>query len=61
MELIYALLIFFGAMTPAEYTNFDADLYQHTLNSNEAVVTQILNDPAEMERIRTMDIDRLED
>ena len=66
MELIYAILIFFGAMTPNEYsaqtnTAFNPGAMQQTVQNNQALIERIASNPNLAERIRTMDIDRLED
>lgn len=62
MEIIYAILIFFGAMTPGENnTTFNQAAYQQTIVSQETLIQTISSDAVLLERIRTMDIDRLED
>ncbi|MDZ4744762.1 MAG: hypothetical protein SGJ05_02030 [bacterium] len=70
MELIYAILIFFGAMLPNEYNqtasaqangSFNPQVFQSTIQSNQPMIDFIIQNPEELERIRTLDIDRTED
>ncbi len=64
MELIYALLIFFGYMTPSQYTaetnsSFKTGVMMQTLKNNQVVFEEILGSTTVGEQIRA--IDRTED
>lgn len=64
MELIYALLIFFGAMTPNEYSSqtnsaFNQETLNYTVQSNQSLFDEIASISDAGDRIRA--IDRTED
>lgn len=60
MELIYALMIFFGAMTPNDYSTtmniaFNPEIMMQTLQANQSIVDVIITEPDVAERIRMID------
>ena len=64
MELIYALLIFFGFMTPSQYTaethtSFKKSAMVRTLDANPAIIGEITLGADVAARLRV--IDRTED
>lgn len=64
MELIYALMIFFGYMTPSDYTTqmnttFSSEVMNQTLQANQSIFDTINAEQNVEERLRA--IDRTED
>lgn len=60
MELIYALMIFFGVMTPADYSQqcnveFNSEVMMQTVQSNQMIFDDIATSPDAAERIRMID------
>ena len=60
MTLFYALLIFFGAMTPSDYatkmnTTFSSEVMNQTLQANQSIFNSINAEQDAAARLRAID------
>jgi hypothetical protein len=60
MEIIYAVLVYFGMMQFTE-TPLTPPQYEHLIRTNQPTIYYYTNNPRELQAIRSGAIDRLED